>query len=163
MENLLQAMHQQWNEFSSDALKLFIASVLGATIGWEREVHHKGAGLRTHLLICMGACLFCVVSLRMRETFNGDMLRLIQGMILGIGFLAGGVIFTQQGSVYGLTTAAGLWVLTAIGIAVGLGYYLLAVFATALSIVIIAWLKVLERRLHKGKQGAGPPEAGSQS
>ena len=129
------------------AARLLLAALCGALIGWEREVHEKGAGLRTHILICVGSCLFALIGVRIREDFGiGDPLRLVQGMLLGVGFIAGGVIFTQRGSVRGLTTAAGLWVITAVGLASGLGYYFLAGSGTLLAMVTIIWLGRIERR-----------------
>ena len=129
--------------------KLLMAGACGAAAGWERELKEKGAGLRTHILICVGACLFALVAVRMHEQYpGGDILRLIQGMLLGVGFIAGGVIFTQRGSVRGLTTAAGLWVLTGVGMAVGLGYYFLAIFGTVLTTAVVAWMKQIEGIIH---------------
>ena len=131
------------------AVRILLAGACGALIGYERELQEKGAGLRTHMLIAMGACLFSLTAIRMHEAFpQGDVFRLLQGMLLGVGFLAGGVIFTHGRSVRGLTTAAGLWVLTAVGMCAGLGYYFLAIFATTLSILIISGLGILEERLH---------------
>jgi putative Mg2+ transporter-C (MgtC) family protein len=131
------------------AARILLAGMCGAVIGYERELQEKGAGLRTHILIGIGACLFSLVALRMHEAFpEGDVLRLLQGMLLGVGFLAGGVIFTHGISVRGLTTAAGLWVLTGLGMCCGLGYYFLAIFGTSLTILIIAGLGVLEEKLH---------------
>ena len=139
------------------AARLLVAALCGAIVGWEREVHKKGAGLRTHILICLGACLFGLVGLRIHQEFpGGDMLRLIQGMIFGVGFLSGGIIFTQGGSVRGLTTAAGLWVLSGAGLAAGLGYYIIAAFATILAFVVTAWMKHVEERLPRGEE---PPSA----
>ena len=139
--------------------RLLVAALCGAIIGWEREIHHKGAGLRTHILISVGACLFTVTALRMRRDLGGgDALRLVQGMILGIGFLTGGVIFKQGGSVRGLTTAAGLWVLSGIGMAAGLGYLIMAATATILAFAVTSWIKHVEAHLpHNDKQ---PPDPG---
>jgi len=139
-------------------LRLLLAGVCGAVIGVEREAHEKGAGLRTHILISIGACLFALIGLRMSEQFpGGDPMRLLQGMLLGVGFLAGGVIFMRRGSVKGLTTAAGLWVLTAVGLGCGLGYYFLAAFGTVLSITIIAWMRHIERHIHERVKADQPP------
>ena len=130
-------------------IRLVLATVCGAAVGWEREFHHKGAGLRTHMLICTGACLFSLVALQMRHDFrDADIMRLVQGLLLAIGFIAGGVIFTRRGSVSGLTTAAGLWVITGVGLAIGLGYYFFAIMGTAFALIIIAGLKRMESWLH---------------
>jgi putative Mg2+ transporter-C (MgtC) family protein len=127
--------------------KLLVALACGAVIGWEREVHEKAAGLRTHMLVSAGSCLFGIVGLEVQSVFPGDdVLRVVQGIVMGMGFLAGGVIFREGASVRGLTTAAGLWVLAAIGLTVGLGGFLLAFVATFLSFVTISLLGKLERK-----------------
>ncbi|MFH0777674.1 MAG: MgtC/SapB family protein [Candidatus Eisenbacteria bacterium] len=127
--------------------KLLVALACGAAIGWEREMHDKAAGLRTHMLVSAGSCLFVIVGMRIESRFPGtDLLRIVQGAIMGMGFLAGGVIFREGASVRGLTTAAGLWMLAAIGLAVGLGDFLLAFVATLLSFVTISVLGRIERK-----------------
>lgn len=131
------------------AIRILLAGACGATLGYEREINEKGAGLRTHMLISMGACLFTIATSKLHATYpDADMLRLVHGMVLAIGFMGGGLIFTHGGAVRGLTTATGLWVLTGVGMCAGLGYYFLAVFATALTVAIIAGLGVLEKRIH---------------
>jgi len=134
-----------WESVLDASVRLLLAAICGGVVGWERESHEKGAGFRTHMLICMGACLFALVTLEIRRLFpEADVMRVVQGLMLAIGFLCGGVIFTRQGSVQGLTTAAGLWVLTGVGLAVGFGLYFLGVLGTALAFVIIATLKTAE-------------------
>jgi len=140
-------------------LRLLLASACGAVIGWEREVREKGAGLRTHILIAFGACLFCLIALRVREATGGELLRVLQGMLLAVGFLAGGVIFTGRGTVHGLTTAAGLWVVTGLGLAAGLGYYFLALFGTLMTWATVAWLKRLEPGMRRPRD-EGPEDGG---
>lgn len=130
-------------------VRLLLAAACGALVGLEREQHEKRAGLRTHILICIGACMFTMVAMRMHGQYGGDAVRLVHGLITGVGFLGAGVIFVRGASVRGLTTAVGLWVLTAVGLAVGLGYYLWAGGATVVTFVIIAWLKRLEPLLHE--------------
>jgi len=127
--------------------KLLVALACGAIIGWEREIHEKAAGLRTHMLVSAGSCLFAIVALEVQASFpNDDILRVVQGIIMGMGFLAGGVIFREGASVKGLTTAAGLWVLAAIGLTVGLGSFLLAFAATALCFITISVLARVEKK-----------------
>ena len=127
--------------------KLLIALACGAVIGLEREVHEKAAGLRTHMLVSAGSCLFVIVALEVHSMFpSSDVLRVVQGLIMGMGFLAGGVIFREGASIKGLTTAAGLWVLAAIGLSVGLGNFLLAFVATLLSFITISVLAKVEKR-----------------
>jgi len=143
--------------------RLVFAGLCGAVVGWEREYHEKGAGLRTHTLICVGACLFSLVALRMQEMDPAsDLLRVVQGLLLGIGFIAGGVIFTHRGSVRGLTTAAGLWVLTGVGLAAGMGFYGLAALGTGLSLLIVAGLKRLEAHIHRAPAPDDGEEAGTE-
>ncbi|KPJ60663.1 MAG: hypothetical protein AMJ46_05215 [Latescibacteria bacterium DG_63] len=127
--------------------KLVIALVFGAAIGWERERHEKAAGLRTHMLLSGGACLFAIVGIQVQAMFpQADLLRVVQGALMGTGFLAGGVIFREGASVRGLTTAAGLWMLAAIGLAVGLGAFVLAFIATVLSFITISLLGRVESK-----------------
>jgi putative Mg2+ transporter-C (MgtC) family protein len=124
-------------------LRLLIAVACGALVGWNRETHEKAAGLRTHILLALGACLFTVVGARMA----GDSNRLLQGMVTGTGFLAAGVIFREGASVHGLTTAAGLWVMAAVGMTIGLGEYFLGVLATIVMFLILTFLREVEVRL----------------
>lgn len=132
----------EWEFVLAAFFRLFLAAVFGGVVGWEREFHEKGAGLRTHMLICVGACLFALVTVELRKEFeDADVMRVVQGLLIGIGFLGGGVIFTHRGSVHGLTTAAGLWALTGVGLAVGFGFYVLGALGTAFAFIIIATLK----------------------
>ncbi len=121
-------------------LKLVVAAGLGLLIGFEREIHKRPAGLRTHSLICMGAALFTVLSM----SFTGDYVdasRIAAGVVTGIGFIGGGMIFKSEDRVIGLTTAAELWVVGAIGLSVGVGYYFAAAVTTAIVLFILVPLK----------------------
>jgi putative Mg2+ transporter-C (MgtC) family protein len=134
-----------WESVLNTSIRLLVAAICGGVVGWERESHEKGAGLRTHMLICVGACLFGLLTLEIRKEFDdADVMRVVQGLLLAIGFLCGGVIFTRQGSVQGLTTAAGLWVLIGVGLAIGFGFYFLGALGTALAFIIIGTLKSAE-------------------
>lgn len=138
--------------------RMLVAVACGALIGWERERSQKGAGFRTNILMALGSCIFALVGLRMHERFPGsDPLRLVQGVLSGIGFLSGGVIVVQGATIKGLTTAAGLWLLTAVGMSAGLGQYFLAIFGTVLLFVIMSWFRHLERQIQKGRP-IGAPE-----
>lgn len=117
-------------------LRIIVSAILGSLIGLEREWHDKPAGLRTHILVCMGATFFIVVALGISAS-DTDVARVTAGVVTGIGFLGAGTIFRERDKVRGLTTAAGLWVLAAIGLAVGIGHYLLAAAATGLVLVIL--------------------------
>lgn len=128
------------------AVRLLIAGLFGAAIGFEREMNHRPAGLRTHILIAMGACLFALVSFEIVELIQtdpgsqtADPLRLIDSVTSGVAFLAAGSIIVSGGKVQGLTTGAGMWMAGAIGLACGVGKIGLA-FMAALMVVIILWL-----------------------
>ncbi|TAN00299.1 MAG: MgtC/SapB family protein [Rhodanobacteraceae bacterium] len=137
------------------AVRLLLAAALGAVIGFDRERHTWAAGLRTHMLVCLGAALAMIVSafafsdaLQHWPRVALDPSRIAAQVISGIGFLgAGTIMFMQRENVVrGLTTAAGLWTVAAIGLAVGGGMYTAAVIATAVAWVVLAVLKPLERR-----------------
>ncbi len=117
-------------------LRLLLATALGAVIGFQRERAKKPAGLRTHILISMGACLFTVISI---YGFSTDFARVAAGVVTGIGFIGGGAIIRggRESIIAGLTTAASIWTMAGIGLAVGVGYYLVAVVATILALLIL--------------------------
>jgi putative Mg2+ transporter-C (MgtC) family protein len=119
-------------------LRLVIAAALGGLLGYEREQRGKAAGLRTHMLVALGAALFVLVP-QQSGMSNEDMSRVIQGVITGMGFLGAGAILkmTSEETIKGLTTAAGLWVTAAIGIAVGLGREASAVLSALLVVIIL--------------------------
>jgi len=132
--------------------RLVLAAACGALIGWQREKRDKAAGLRTHMLLAVGSCIFALVGLSMG---GGDILRIVQGTLMGTGFICGGVIFRQGPTVLGLTTAVGLWSLSAIGVAAGVGEYALAVLATVLVFIVMAGFVRLEER-RSGQSAVGP-------
>jgi putative Mg2+ transporter-C (MgtC) family protein len=131
--------------------RLALAAVLGAAIGFERELREREAGLRTHLLVCLGAALFTIVSAYGFHEFltsggavvRTDPTRIAAQIVTGIGFLGAGAIIRQGISVRGLTTAATLWVAAAIGMAAGAGYYSGAVLGTVLTLVALGPLRLL--------------------
>lgn len=145
-------------------LRLFLAGVVAALLGWNRERAGKAAGLRTFTLVGLGSCLFTLLSLELIEAYKDtaaggmDPLRVVSGLVGGIGFLGAGTIIQARGSVQGVTTAAGLWMTAAIGLASGLGQYALAAVAGALSILVLLGLWLLERRVGV-KQHAPPAPA----
>jgi putative Mg2+ transporter-C (MgtC) family protein len=120
-------------------LRLMLAAVLGGILGYEREHHGKAAGFRTHMLVAMGAALFVLVPQQGGMAVE-DLSRVMQGVIAGIGFLGAGAIIKNHSeeNVQGLTTAAGVWMTAAIGIACGLGRETTAVISTALALAVLA-------------------------
>jgi putative Mg2+ transporter-C (MgtC) family protein len=120
-------------------LKLLLAVVLGGLIGYERESEAKPAGLRTMVLVAMGSCLFTIASIKISLAEGGpfDPGRIASGIVTGIGFLGAGAILRSSGHVLGLTTAASIWLVAAIGMAVGMGLYAEALLATLVGFLIL--------------------------
>jgi len=131
-------------------LRFFLALVCGAVIGLEREIRDKAAGLRTHILVCMGACLFGMLGILLTGSHNNaDILRLAQGLLIGIGFLGAGVIAREGASIKGLTTAAGIWIMGGIGLAIGVGQYYLALVGTLFTLITITLFAKIENMVKK--------------
>ena len=126
-------------------LRIIIATILGAIIGIERERSHKPAGLRTHMFVCLGSCLFTISSFFLLPENVGDsadVTRIAAGVVAGISFIGAGSIIALRGDVKGLTTAASLWVIAAIGLMIGLGNYLLPIIATLISFLILRFDRI---------------------
>lgn len=136
--------------------KLCLSMLLGAVVGYERKRKGQPAGLRTFSLIAMGATLAMLVSIYVCQEYvglkNGDPGRIAAQVITGIGFLGAGAIIQAKGSVRGLTTAAGIWMASIIGLAVGVGLYLLSICATLLILFILVQLENIERKLEMGSE-----------
>ncbi|MGH7552119.1 MAG: MgtC/SapB family protein [Longimicrobiales bacterium] len=133
-------------------LRLFLAALLGGAVGVERETSNKPAGFRTHILISLGAALFTELSIGMAysvEGFRADPGRIAAQIVTGIGFLGAGTILQGKGNIVGLTTAASIWVVAAIGMAVGAGFPLLAITTTVLAVVALRVLWRYEKRLQR--------------
>jgi putative Mg2+ transporter-C (MgtC) family protein len=152
------------NEIEEIAVKIGLAALLAGIVGAEREWIGKEAGLRTHMLIAVGAALLTHVSTTFGAHYHGgsnawDPSRLAAEVVSGIGFLGAGTIIQARGRVQGLTTAAGLWVAAAIGIAVGARYYMEAILTSVALLVILVGLRpverVLLRRRRAEKEGEG--------
>ncbi|MBI2577649.1 MAG: MgtC/SapB family protein [Candidatus Wildermuthbacteria bacterium] len=138
-------------------VQLAAAVVLGGIVGLEREFQKKEAGLRTYSLVSLGAALFTIVGVEAFHQFSNlpgirfDFSQLITAVALGIGFIGGGAIIQKQFHVEGLTTAAGLWVVAGIGVAVGAGLYWIAIAASLLSLLVFAGLRIVDNVL-RGKK-----------
>jgi putative Mg2+ transporter-C (MgtC) family protein len=134
-------------------LKILLAAMLGGIIGLERELSHKEAGLRTNILIAIGSALITVLSFKIAAMAPAaDPARLTAQIVSGIGFLGAGAIIQARFAVHGLTTAATIWTVAAIGIAVGSGFYLLAFVVAILVVVVLTVFKLLLAFLEKQKR-----------
>ena len=136
--------------------QLTLAAVLGMLIGFEREYRGKPAGLRTYMLVTLGATLFTIMSYASLSgdlgRYSFDPSRIASQVVVGIGFIGGGLIFLKGERMEGLTTAAGLWAAAAIGMAVGFGFYAVAVYSTLLVLFVLWALRVLEDHIHHDPQ-----------
>ncbi|MFH1478421.1 MAG: MgtC/SapB family protein [Candidatus Omnitrophota bacterium] len=129
-------------------IRLIIAAVLGGFVGFEREKHNrKIAGFRTHILVCVGSALIMLTSIHMFESYKGlatvDPSRIAASVITGIGFLGAGTIIRSSSSVTGLTTAASLWTISGIGLAVGCGFYSAGIICTIIVLIALYFLRKL--------------------
>lgn len=141
---------------SSTIFKLCLSMLLGCCVGVERKRKGQIAGIRTFALISMGATLAMLLSVYVPQEYlglkNGDPGRIAAQVITGIGFLGAGAIIQMKGSVRGLTTAASIWMVATIGMAVGVGMYIVSVAATALILVVLLLIEALERKIHVGQE-----------
>jgi putative Mg2+ transporter-C (MgtC) family protein len=149
---ILDTLHAEFSDiadpeqFTRIVLRLLLAALLGGVLGFERERHRKAAGLRTHILVSMGAALFVLAPLQAGAS-PGELARVIQGIVAGIGFLGAGTIIKHRADdhVHGLTTAAGVWMTAAIGMSCGLGRETTAVLATLFGWVVLRLLPHTDR------------------
>ena len=139
-------------------LRTFMAVITGSLIGLDRELRHKPAGLRTHILISLAAALFTLITFELHAQFTGgdgtqtaDPVRIIEAVTAGVAFLAAGAIIQSRGNVQGLTTGANMWLAGALGVACGAGYYLFAVIGTAFALIVLVVLGKLQARFAAGK------------
>lgn len=146
-------MHNPW--FIDDielVIRLFLSVILGGLVGFERERKNHAAGLRTHILVCLGSCLLMILSMYGFSEFAGepnvrlDPARLAAQVITGVGFLGAGTILFTGKSITGLTTAASIWVVMAVGLTVGAGFYLPAVLSAVMILFILWGLNIVEKR-----------------
>ncbi|MBZ9636416.1 MgtC/SapB family protein [Clostridium sp. FP1] len=145
------------------AIRLVLAVIVGGLIGYEREFKNRPAGFRTHILVCLGAAVTSMIQLysiqdatnmiiqhpELQNALKADIGRLGAQVITGVGFLGAGTIIHEKGSVKGLTTAASIWTVACIGLAVGLGYYTLTILATICVFIVLVFFKTFEAKLFK--------------
>ncbi|MFH1826506.1 MAG: MgtC/SapB family protein [bacterium] len=133
-------------------VNLVVAFILGGVIGWLREKEGKSAGLRTHILVSVGSALFMIISGGMVSLSGlADPGRIAAGVVTGIGFIGAGCILQARGGVRGITTAASIWVVSAIGVAAGMGLYVGAVTVTIITALTLEPLGKIEKRILKSK------------
>lgn len=142
------------SNFNTEAFgQLLLAAFLGALVGVEREISRKSAGMRTYALISTGSAFFSLISVLLYERLGMqsgyDPSRIVSQIVVGVGFIGAGLIFLKDAKVQGLTTAAGIWVVAAIGMSVGLKFYDIALFASVLTITIFILLWNIEERIVK--------------
>lgn len=134
-------------------LKIFLAAILGGIVGLERELSQKEAGLRTNILISVGSAFITILSIKIAATANiGDPARLSAQIVSGIGFLGAGAIIQARFAVHGLTTAATIWTVAAIGIGVGSGYYFTSFLVTILVLIILSLFRYISDMLERQKK-----------
>lgn len=141
-----------YTSISEMAIRMFLAVLLGALVGFEREYRNRPAGLRTHMLVALAASSFMIIALEvfyrtqhLADYARLDLLRVIEAVTAGVAFLAAGTIITSGTRVAGLTTGASLWLTGAVGLACGIGYYVVAALATSLALFILVIVRVIER------------------
>ena len=156
MENFWQTINSVELTSTTAIVRIVVSLVLGSPAGIERKQKGQMAGLRTFSLISMGACIAMMLSIYVcQETvglLRGDPSRIAAQVLSGIGFLGAGTIIQMKGSVRGLTTAAGIWIIATIGMAVGCGLYLIAFVATLLVLIVLTLLEWLERQVNVGNE-----------
>ena len=168
MEQLAEEFgHPTYTPFVIVVARLMLATVFGAAIGFEREWRARPAGLRTHILVCVAAATFAILTIEIVHApmfesagSNLDPLRVVEAVTAGVAFLAAGVVIFTRGEVHGLTTGAGMWIAGAIGLACGLGLWQIASFATLISLFVLGTLHTIEHRMALGEDSeeASPTE-----
>jgi putative Mg2+ transporter-C (MgtC) family protein len=132
-----------------DMISIILATVLGAGIGLERELSGKAAGVRTNLLICLGAAVFTIISREMATSGEDSVTRIAAQIVTGVGFLGAGAIIQDRRGVHGLTTAASVWLVASIGMACGGRFYKLAVIASGIAVLALIGLGKLAKPLER--------------
>jgi putative Mg2+ transporter-C (MgtC) family protein len=159
MEQLIDEFsHPTYTSFPVIVARLLLAAIFGAVIGFEREWRNRPAGLRTHILICVAAATFAILTVEivhapmfhepmLGEDVKVDPIRIVEAVTAGVAFLAAGVVIFTRGQVHGLTTGAGMWLAGAIGVACGLGLWQIALFTTLLALAVLVLLYAFESKL----------------
>ena len=165
--------HPTFTSFPGIVARLLLAAAFGAVIGFEREWRNRPAGLRTHIMVCVAAATFAILTIEImhapmfeQEAARFDPIRVVEAVPAGVAFLAAGVVIFPKGEVHGLTTGAGMWLAGAIGVASGLGLWQVAALATVLALVVLGLLQTLGTKVDAdrgdppGDEGETPRKAG---
>jgi putative Mg2+ transporter-C (MgtC) family protein len=155
MEALVEEFgHPTYTSFPVIVARLLLAAAFGAVIGFEREWRNRPAGLRTHIMVCVAAATFAILTIEIthapmfdRDEARFDPIRVVEAVTAGVAFLAAGVVIFTKGEVHGLTTGAGMWLAGAIGVSSGLGLWQVATLATLLALVVLGLLHVVVARM----------------
>ena len=159
MEQLVEEFgHATFTPFPVVAARLLLAAIFGAAIGFEREWRNRPAGLRTHVLVCVAAATFAILTIEiihapmfttdaLGDAVTVDPIRSVEAVTAGVAFLAAGVVIFTRGQVHGLTTGAGMWLAGAIGVACGLGLWQIALFSTVLALIVLVLLYAFENKM----------------
>lgn len=159
MEQLVEEFgHATFTPFPVVAARLLLAAIFGAAIGFEREWRNRPAGLRTHVLVCVAAATFAILTIEiihapmftadaLGDAVKVDPIRIVEAVTAGVAFLAAGVVIFTRGQVHGLTTGAGMWLAGAIGVACGLGLWQIALFSTVLALIVLVLLYAFENKM----------------
>lgn len=159
MESLIEEFgHPTYTSFPVIAARLLLAAIFGAAIGFEREWQNRPAGLRTHILVCVAAAIFAILTIEIvhapmfvenaaKDAIKFDPIRVVEAVTAGVAFLAAGVVIFTRGQVHGLTTGAGMWLAGAIGVASGLGLWQIALLATVIAVVVLGLLYAFEKKM----------------
>ena len=166
MEQLLEEFgHPTATPFQVIAARMLLATVFGSIIGFEREWRNRPAGLRTHVLVCVAAATFGILTIEIihapmfaTEAVRLDPIRAVEAVTAGVAFLAAGTILFARGEVHGLTTGAGMWLAGAIGLACGLGLWQIATLGTLLVMIVLVLMHALETKLAIGEDQPKPAE-----
>lgn len=170
MEQLIEEFgHPTWTPFPVIMARLLLAAIFGALIGFEREWRNRPAGLRTHILVCLAAATFSILTIEIihapmfvSDVSRFDPIRAVEAVTAGVAFLAAGTILFARGEVHGLTTGAGMWLAGAIGVASGFGLWQIAGFATFVGLVVLGLMQRLEARMGPVRPLAGGKHTGGE-
>ncbi len=138
-------------DWSGEVIPIVLAIVCGAVIGLERQLRQKPAGLRTNILICLGAAVFTIISRKM-GVGQDSATRIAAQIVTGVGFLGAGAVIQDRGGIHGLTTAATIWIVASIGMGCGAGFFGLAIISTILVILVLTGLTPLEKLIESRRK-----------